>query len=394
MAGGLRVRPAPGSAASSHAGSWVGPQRRAATGAARLGNHANRSSPPGQSPPGGGVAEAVLGPGELALGMSRRARRRERAQWRDKMRPITTLDRLKACGATTLTGVGGPILRISGEGCTRIAGYAGLVTCGSVWSCPVCAGKIAARRADELARVIHEVLKSGGSASLVTLTMRHHSGHRLKDLWKALSYAWSRVTSGKHWVADQQLGGMLGWVRVVEATHGRNGWHLHIHALVCWSNKVSFQVAQGIGGRMWERWAKALRRRGFESWRDRGGLDVRMASARSDNLADYFVKLAREITSSTTKNSRAGRSPFAVLRDGLTTGFLDDLELWRDWEQVSKGRRQVTWSLGDHDLRTLAGLDPEQSDEEIAAEEVLHGDDTLALPAETWTALRRARRDH
>ena len=77
-----------------------------------------------------------------------------------------------------------------------------------------------------------------------------------------------------------------------------------------------------------------------------------------------------------------------MLRDGLTTGFLDDLELWRDWERVSKGRRQVTWSLGDHDLRTLAGLDPEQSDEEIAAEEVLHGDDALALPHETWTALR------
>ena len=57
---------------------------------------------------------------------------------------------------------------------------------------------------------------------------------------------------------------------------------------------------------------------------------------------------------------------------------------------MSKGRRQVTWSLGDHDLRTLAGLDPEQSDEEIAAEEVLHGDDALALPHETWTALRRA----
>ena len=119
------------------------------------------------------------------------------------------------------------------------------------------------------------------------------------------------------------------------------------------------------------------------SYRRRSGV-----AFRGGNLADYFVKLAREITSSTTKNSRAGRSPFAVLRDGLTTGFLDDLELWRDWERASKGRRQVTWSLGDHDLRTLAGLDPEQSDEEIAAEEVLHGDDALALPHETWTALR------
>jgi hypothetical protein len=67
----------------------------------------------------------------------------------------------------------------------------------------LCAAKIAAKRAEELATVIKKMLESGGSASLVTLTMRHHSGHKLAQLWKALSYAWERVTSGKHWMADQ-----------------------------------------------------------------------------------------------------------------------------------------------------------------------------------------------
>jgi Replication protein len=363
---------------------------RSAKREAPLGNYANRSSPAGQGDLSGALLEAQLLQEELDLAESRRARRRQRARFRDKLRAITTLDRVRQCGATTLTGTGGPVLRLAGEGASRVAGYAGLVTCGSVWACPVCAAKIAAKRAEELARVIRKVLESGGSASLVTLTMRHHSGHRLKDLWKALSYAWSRVTSGKHWMADQVLGGMLGWVRVVEATYGQHGWHLHIHALVCWRSKVSLELAETIGGRMWERWAKALKRRGFESWQNHGGLDVRMASLRNDNLSEYFVKLAREITSSATKDSKAGRSPFALLRDGLATGLADDLDLWFEWERVSKGRRQITWSLGEHDLRKFAELGKEQTDEEVAAEEELQGEDVMALTGETWDGLVRS----
>ena len=47
--------------------------------------------------------------------------------------------------------------------------------------------------------------------------------------------------------------------------------------------------------------------------------------------------------------------------------------------------RQLTWSLGVHDLRKLADLG-EQTDEEIAQED-LAGEDTIALPRLTWEAL-------
>jgi hypothetical protein len=266
-----------------------------------------------------------------------------------------------------------------------VAGYAGLVTCGSTWACPCCAAKIAGRRSEELSQVMRTVLTAGGSASLITLTMRHHSGHRLKDCWDALSSAWRGVISGKQWLADQELGGLLGWVRVVEATHGRNGWHLHVHVLVCWKRSVSLELAQDIGHRMWQRWTRVLERKGFTSWKHRGGVDVRMATLRTDNLAHYFTKLAREVTYSHAKESRGGRSPFKLLTDGLRTGDADALDLWGEWEQVSFGKRQLTWSLGVHDLRKLAGVG-EQTDEEIA-EEDLAGEDTIALPHPTWEAL-------
>src|SRR4051795_12828238 len=340
----------------------------------RLGNYANRVSPAGQT---------------RDISVRRRSNRRKRGQLRHQLRGTTTLSRLQDCGAKTVNGLGGPILRVSGEGDERIAGYAGLVTCGSVWACPCCSAKIAARRAEELSAVMRTVLTSGGSASLITLTMRHHSGHKLKDLWQALSAAWRGVISGKQWIADQELGGLLGWVRVVEATHGRNGWHLHVHALVCWDRSVSLALAQDIGYRMWQRWSRVLERKGLSSWKHRGGVDVRMATLQSDNLAHYFNKLAREVTYSHMKEARGGRSPFKILTDGLETGDADDLDLWTEWEQASYGRRQLTWSLGAHDLRKLADLGAEQSDEEIA-EEDLAGEDLIALPHPTWRVLLRA----
>src|SRR4051795_2628410 len=340
----------------------------------RLGNYANRVSPAGQ-------------PADIKT--RKRVNRRKRGQLRHELRGTTTLSRLQDCGAKTVTGFGGPILRISGEGDERIAGYAGLVTCGSVWACPCCSAKIAARRAEELSQVMRTVLTSGGSASLITLTMRHHAGHKLKDLWQALSAAWHGVISGKQWIADQELGGLLGWVRVVEATHGRNGWHLHVHVLVCWDRSVSLELAQDIGHRMWQRWTRVLERKGLTSWKHRGGVDVRMATLGTDNLAHYCNKLAREVTSSHIKESRGGRSPFGIVTDGLRTGDADDLDLWAEWEQASYGRRQLTWSLGEHDLRKLADLGAEQSDEEVA-EEDLQGEDLIALPHPTWEALLRA----
>jgi Replication protein len=316
----------------------------------------------------------------------RRGSRRTRSAVRGQARGVTGLSRLRDCGAKTVNGLGGPILRITGAGEDRVAGYAGLVTCGSVWACPVCAGKIAARRAEELSQVMRAVLTAGGSASLITLTMRHHAGHQLKDLWQALSSAWKGVISGKQWTQDQELGGLLGWVRVVEATHGRNGWHLHVHVLVCWQRSVSLRLAQDIGYRMWQRWTKVLERRGFTSWKHRGGVDVRMATLGSNNLSRYFTKLAWEVTYSHMKEARGGRSPFKILVDGLRTGNAEDLGLWLEWEQGSFARRQLTWSLGAHDLRKLAGLGVEQSDEEVAAEE-LAGEDLIALPYPTWKVL-------
>lgn len=327
----------------------------------------------------------------------RAQRRRRRAELRDRLRSFTGLDRVRACGARTVTGAGGPTVRLSVSDGRRVAGYAGLSTCASVWACPVCAAKVASERAGELRQVMRAVLAEGGSASMMTFTMRHTRRDRLAECWDAVSYAWSRVTSGKRWQADQQAGGMLGWARAVEVTDGANGWHVHVHVLVCWDRPVSEAFAQHVGARMWARWSRALVRRGFESLvladefdELRGGLNVRMATLDDDDLAGYFTKLAYEVTGGHAKEGRAGgRTPFETLAEAVL-GRADAIERWWEWERASRDRRQLTWSGGRYDLRRLARLGRERTDEEIAEQE-LGGDDVLALDAEAWSVLRCSR---
>ena len=205
-----------------------------------------------------GVAAAAEEGDEVALADERRC---ARGTLRRGLRRITCLGKLRTCGKATVTGTGGPILRTGGG---RAAGYAGLVTCGSVWCCPCCAAKVAAERASDVAVVLEKVHTADGCGYMLTLTLRHHRGQALDQLWDAATRAWSRVISGRQWVQD--AAGLLGWARVTETTHtARNGWHVHVHALLCWDHDVDEDEAQWVAMRAWRRWDAQLQRDGLDS---------------------------------------------------------------------------------------------------------------------------------
>lgn len=230
------------------------------------------------------------------------------------------------------------------------------------------------------------VFTAGGGAVLITLTLRHHAGQSLRGSWEALRYAWSRVTSGRAYVAEGAQLGIVGWAATVEVTHGEAGWHPHLHILLFTDTPISVEMADYLGGRWWLRWERALGRKGYSAVMDRGGLDTRLVSPDEPGaLGHYLSKVAHEITAGHTKTGRGGnRTPFEILRDGLATGLVDDIEAWWEYEQASHGRRQLTWSKG---TRERFGLGVEATDEEIAQED-LGGADLLGLPVQTWEAVR------
>lgn len=292
---------------------------------------------------------------------------------------LSTLERVRKCGRTR-HGVQGVALRRTAGG---VVGYSGVCTCGSVWACPVCNSKIMARRALEIGGAVAGWQARGGACAFVTLTMRHHAGQRLDTLWDALSAAWNAATGGKQWVLDRDRFGVAGWLRVVEVTFGRNGWHVHVHGVVFLDGASTAVDVEQLHGRLFGRWSRALRRRGLGAPLP-VAQDAHLVTGPADQrLAEYFTKsvdgshrLGLELTQSQTKSTRT------QLGTSSTWSLLDLVELagdltgWEEWEQASKGRRQLTWSKG---LRELLGLRREKSDEEVASEEVGSGDDDLVL---------------
>lgn len=330
--------------------------------------------------------------------------RQRRYRLRDGERLFTTLSRVAKCGKTT---IGGAVeLRASGDG-SRV-GFGGLSTCGSVWACPVCAAKISARRRDEVAELVAHAQAEGAEVSMLTLTMRHHHGQQLEALWDALSYGWSRLTSGRAWQQFEVQAGIIGYIKSTEITYSNvNGWHVHLHVLIVTSRSIYIPIAcQRAQGRarqpypveyrlpkdiIAERWERALKVKGVEVIPERGGVDWDVAND-VEKLANYVTKfgnkssasdrLSAEMTLGQYKKARknASRTLWQILEDAVATGDMDDIEVWQEYERISCGRRAMTWSRG---LREWASLGAEQSDEEIAEE--VAGDRVVALiDADSW----------
>ncbi|MFJ9822525.1 hypothetical protein ACIRU3_46465 [Streptomyces sp. NPDC101151] len=129
----------------------------------------------------------------------------------------------------------------------------GLMRCGRIWLCPVCAATIRHKRAEEITTAVVEWIKQGGTAYLVTFTARHASKDRLADLMDALQGtrktadsprrpgAYQRLITGGTWAGRPDRGqdgirdhiGYVGMIRATEVTVGQaHGWHPHIHAIV------------------------------------------------------------------------------------------------------------------------------------------------------------------
>lgn len=385
-------------------------------------------------------------PEQAAKAVAAAARRRARYELRGRLWDVTGVERCKGCGRVSVAQDGTVGLRVAEgmDGDSRKAGFSGLATCGSVWCCPVCASKIAAKRAEDLIGVLGWAVDQGHTAGMLTLTARHHQGQSLAGVWDAVSGAWSAITAGAAWAGEsmeahekatidwqerwaqyetklliaeaaiarwekaspetrgrkprkprrpaaemrpRRVGiaekwGVLGWARVVEVTRGRNGWHPHLHIMVVLEGDQPPEVVEALGRAVLKRWQKALRRKGFDA-SDEHGMDIRTSTDEDVmELPKYLVKsMAMEATGGHAKLGKmGGQTPFQILQMHFDTGSSEHLEAWREWERTSLGRQQMTWS---RDLRDMAGLAQEQTDEEIA-EESFDGEDVLTVDTPTW----------
>lgn len=234
----------------------------------------------------------------------------------------------------------------------------GVQTCGSVWSCPVCSGKVRHRRTMEVQTVAQWHTGRGGTLVMATLTLRHTRDDALDVMVRALSAAYRRIQQSRVWRRDVRPF-LDGTVRALEVTHGwlsdtGNGWHPHLHVLLLVSGSADqASVLAAISDVFADQWADRIVAELGERYRpdDAVGVDVRSIGA---NAAAYVAKISAEVTRGDLK--AGGRDVWSLIDAGLWHRF-------DEYAAAMSGKRAVQFSRG---LRAAAGLDPELTDEDIA----------------------------
>ena len=208
--------------------------------------------------------------------------------------------------------------------------------------------------------------------SLLTLTVRHALGDDLREVRRVLTSAWRRMFQGEPGRRLRAALGIAHHVRALEVTHGPNGWHPHLHALIFHRAAPRWDALELVR----ERWRKIVgRMRPAATPSHERGADLR-ASHRSD----YIAKLGLEVGSIATKaaRSKGGRTPWEIAANAAA-GDVDERALWVTYTESMHGARQLTWSKG---ARKALGLPEDDEDEEHAAEPPAML--VVNVPGEVW----------
>lgn len=266
---------------------------------------------------------------------------------------------------------------------TASPSFRNLMTCNSIWHCPVCAAKITEQRRIELSDALANTRLT---PVLITYTFSHHMGMNLDGILGGMLEAFRRFKTGRSWQGITYGFNWIGSVRALEVTHGQNGWHPHTHELVFLNQQLDAIEQARLWQILSERWQAVLGAQGLTATREIG-LDIRTGDKA---VGDYVVKgskwgLEHEVTKSAAKNGRHnGRTPFAILLD-YGAGDEASGRLFMQYAQAFKGRNQLVWSRG---LRDRLGLGAEKTDAELAEDQVSELDRLLArLTLDEWKAI-------
>lgn len=309
---------------------------------------------------------------------------KKNAEWRDQNRTCWCSRSLKRD-----TGTVSVYRNEDGSG----ASLTGLNRCGNIWTCPVCAAKVAETRRAELSAGLVGHLKNGGAAYLLTLTFPHEADHPIAELLERFTKARQSLQNSRSWKRIMSEAGRIGSVASLEVTISQeHGWHPHLHLLI-FGNVQGFGEGEPANEKgdlispaireLKFTWTNILLKCGLGEFPKLSHMIEHALNVRGGNqAAEYIAKYGRderwgqssEMTRHYNKQGSAGE------RDGLTHFTPFQLLTWAgngdewstrkflEYAEAIEGKRAVTWSPG---LKKSLGVNSDQTDEEIAADDSL-----------------------
>jgi hypothetical protein len=322
------------------------------------------------------TGEILLTPPEALTPEKKRARKYDRA--RSMARLLQHKD-LVGCHAWAQSKTSPVAVNVK-RAVHRSGFFTGLQSCGLVHVCAHCQPKVAARRAHEVQAAIDAWTLQGGAVLLLTFTLSHGRADPLADTLGALKSAGRRVAQHRAFKALAPAVGLVGRIVATEYTHGANGWHPHQHQL--WFVRSGLDLA-AVKGALDPVWQASLLKSGFTASDAHG---VRVDGG--ERAAQYVAKmstgdtwgLADELVRSASKVGRNGSRSVWQILDTWADRLAPEADrgqaarLLREYAEVTKGTKALTWSPGLKKRFDLAEVA-----DEVLAEEAQ--DETTALVA-------------
>ncbi|MBT7072532.1 MAG: hypothetical protein HN975_16770 [Anaerolineae bacterium] len=241
--------------------------------------------------------------------------------------------RLSGCCKSVITL--GNMVDILKNGDTGKCRYDGLMLCGSVWQCPVCAARITLQRKQELLTAD----LSGYSTGLLTLTVSHGQHDTLKSLLADLSLMRNKLKSGRWWKDFRTANDFTGAITTTEVTHGVNGWHVHYHMLMIFE---VFPNYEQLETHFYDRWEALAGKQGRYT-SAANGVDFRECEK-----LDYLTKWSThsELVYGDRKDARNGNISIWEMLRRIGAGDQQYEKYFREYSRCFKGKKQLVWGRG------------------------------------------------
>jgi len=252
--------------------------------------------------------------------------------------------------------------------------FHGVMTCGSVWLCPVCSSRITEARRQELALALEN---TSFLPVMVTVTLQHDREDKLKDLLEALNDSLRKLKAGRWWKALQEKYSIKAHVSSLEFTYSHaSGWHPHKHWLLFLDKKEADIDAEKLQNELVKRFRKLLERHGKYA-SSHYGIMVQVGDKHAGNYLQKWTVI-EEVTKSNIKSgSGESYSPFQLAELGERWSSLAFLE----YAKATFGKRQLIYS---HGAREALQLGEAKTDIELAQENSKEDKVIIALSRDDW----------
>ena len=218
--------------------------------------------------------------------------------------------------------------------------------CQSPSCCVVCSSAISKARGewlyDVFDRAIHEM---DMSVSMLTLTVRHKKGDDLKTLLSAMEQAYTNISS-THAFKELRNEYRAKFIRVLEVTYGKNGFHPHFHIAIIHDKGTPLTTYRA---ELEDTWIRFLVKQGLEAPKAEIAVDI-VENASNEQRAWYLTKAnglsSLEFTARDSKEAKNGNLGIWQVHANAVDGDKASRSIWQEYEKAIKGKRIISPSRG------------------------------------------------